>query len=64
MIAYLEIANYVVVSDFKNQSSYQMKVQTRTKLLPGINENMFIRMIQSQRKIKRNILIKLDTQVL
>ena len=34
------------------------------KLLLGINGNMFIKMIQSLRKMKGNILIKLGTQVL
>ena len=53
-----------ILSDFNNQCNYAMKVLTRTKLLLGINGNMFLRSIQSQRKMKRNILIKLDTQVL
>ena len=45
---------------FQNQSSFPMKVWTGTKLLPGINGNMFIRMIQSIRKMRGNILIRLD----
>ena len=64
VIACFVNAKYVVVSDFKNQSSYSMKAWTGTKLLLGINGNMFLRRIQSPRKMKRNILIKLDTQVL
>ena len=64
MIAYFVIVNSVVVSDLNNQSNYAIKVQTGTKLLLGINGNMFPRRIQSRRKMKRNIFIKLYTQVL
>ena len=63
-IAYLEIANSVVVWDSKNQSRYPMKVWTGTKLLHGINGNMFKRKMESLRKMRENILIRLDTPVL